>query len=88
MTKAYRGAKSPWILLLLLVAGGLAGSALTATLAKTLPFLAATGKIGLHPATLDLQFLQVTFGFTLVLSPVTALGLILGYLVWCQVLKG
>lgn len=88
MSKAYRGNRSPWTLLLLLVAGGLAGSALTATLAKTVPFLAATGKVGLQPATLDLHFLQLTLGFTMVLSPVTALGLILGYLVWSRVLRG
>lgn len=85
MTRGYRGSKSPWILFLLLLAGGLAGSALTGTLAKTLPVLAATGSVGLRPATLDLQFMQITFGFTMELGPLTALGIILGYLVYRKV---
>lgn len=85
MTRGYRGSKSPWILFLLLLAGGLAGSALTGTLARTLPVLATTGNIGLKPATLDLDFIQLTFGFTMQMGPLTALGIILGYLVYRRV---
>ncbi|KJS12342.1 MAG: hypothetical protein JL56_14720 [Desulfotomaculum sp. BICA1-6] len=85
MNKGYRGSKSPWILFLLLLAGGLAGSALTGTLAQTLPVLATTGNIGMQPATLDLQFMQLTFGFTMNLGPLTVLGIILGYLVYRRV---
>lgn len=69
----------------MLLAGGLAGSALTGTLAKTLPVLATTGNIGMKPATLDLHFLQLTFGFAMNMGPLTALGIILGYLVYRRV---
>ncbi|WP_027366179.1 DUF4321 domain-containing protein [Desulfotruncus alcoholivorax] len=85
MSKGYKSSKSPWILFLLLLAGGLAGSSLSGTLAKSLPFLAATSNIGLKPATLDLHFLSITFGFNVALGPVTALGLVLGYLVYRKV---
>ena len=85
MTRTYRSGHSPWILLLLLLAGGLAGSALTGAVAKILPVLASTGRIGLPPATVDLHFLQMTFGFTMTLSPLTALGIVLGYLVYRRI---
>ncbi|MFA7468158.1 MAG: DUF4321 domain-containing protein [Desulfotomaculaceae bacterium] len=82
MNKGYRGSKSPLILFLLLLTGGLAGSALSGSLAKTLPVLATTGNIGMKPATLDLHFMQLTFGFIMNIGPLTVLGIILGYLVY------
>lgn len=85
MTRTYRGGKSPWILFLLLLAGGLAGSALSNTLARSLPFLATNGNIGLQPATLNLQFMQITFGFSINLGPITALGLVIGYLLYRKI---
>ncbi|SFR08161.1 DUF4321 domain-containing protein [Desulfoscipio geothermicus] len=85
MSRVHRGGKSPWVLLLLLLAGGLAGSALSGTLAQSFPFLAATGKIGLQPATLNLHFMQLTFGATVDMGPVTALGLVLGYLIYRKI---
>ncbi len=85
MNKGYRSSSSPWILFLLLLAGGLAGSALNDTLAKTLPMLASTGNIGMKPATLNLHFMQLTFGFVMNLGPLTALGIIIGYLVYRRV---
>ncbi|AGL02653.1 DUF4321 domain-containing protein [Desulfoscipio gibsoniae] len=85
MAKTYRGGNSVWILFLLLLAGGLVGSAISSSLANILPFLAATGKIGLQPSTLDLQFMQITFGFTFNIGPVTALGLVLGYIVYRRI---
>lgn len=82
MIKSARGAGSVGILFLLLLAGGLVGSAVNNSLAKAIPLLAATGKVGLQPTTLDLQFIQLTFGFTLDISLVTAVGLVLGYVVY------
>jgi len=82
MAKTYRGGSSVWILVLLLLTGGLAGSAISNSIAKIVPILATSGNIGLQPATLDLQFIQITFGFTFNVGPVTALGLVLGYLVY------
>jgi len=85
LNKGYRGSNSPWILFLLLLAGGLAGSALNDTLAKSLPVLVTTGNIGMKPATLDLHFMQLTFGFVMNLGPLTVLGIIIGYLVYRRV---
>lgn len=82
MGKPFRNSRSPWVLLLLLITGGLAGSAAAGAIAPVLPFVKSTAGFGLAPATLDLHFLKVTFGFNMALGPLTALGLILGYLVY------
>lgn len=86
MAKNFRnGGSSVWILALLLLVGGLAGSAAGNALAPAFPWLKSTSTIGLKPATLDLQFFNLTFGFTFSLGPLTALGLILGYLLYRKV---
>lgn len=82
MAKNYRSSNGFWVPFLLLVAGGLAGSAIANSLAKTVPFLANGTKIGWQPATLDLNFVQLTLGFTLHIGPLTALGLVLGYIAY------
>ena len=85
MPKNYKSYGSVWVLVLLLLIGGLAGSAIGNLLTPTLPWLQSTGSIGLKPATLDLQFVSVTFGLTVILNPVTVIGLILGYFVYRRV---
>jgi hypothetical protein len=50
-----------------------------------LPWLKPTSFIGLNPATLDLRFLNITFGFNFALGPLTALGMILGYVVFRRI---
>lgn len=82
MAKIIRGGSNVGSLFLLLLAGGLVGSAVANSLAKAVPLLAASGKIGLQPTTLDLQFIQLTFGFTMNIGLTTALGLVLGYIVY------
>jgi len=85
LTSAYRGTRNPWILLLLLLAGAVAGSALNGTVAGIIPVLASSGQIGLRDVTLDLHFMRLTFGFIMDLSPLTALGIVLGYLVYRKI---
>jgi hypothetical protein len=82
MARSIRNAGSIWVLVLLLLVGGLSGAALGNALAPYLPWLKATTQVGLKPSTLDLQFLNLTFGFTFALGPLTVLGLILGYIVY------
>ncbi|OAT85562.1 hypothetical protein A6M21_05400 [Desulfotomaculum copahuensis] len=82
MAGGYRQYQSTWVLVLLLLVGALVGNALAAMLAPVVPFLKASYTIGLQPATLDLQLFRVTFGFNLTLGPLTALGLIFGYLLY------
>lgn len=83
MVKGYRAsAGNPWLLAVLLLAGGIAGSALGEWLVAFFPFLKAAARIGLGPAVLDLQFFSLTFGFSLVIGPLTVLGVIVGYLAY------
>ncbi len=85
MAKSYKGNGNLWVLVLFLLVGGLCGSALGNALAPAVPWLKASSTIGLKPSTLDLHFINLTFGFTFSLGPLTALGLILGYLVYRKV---
>lgn len=82
MARNVKSYGSVWVLVLLLLVGGLAGGALGNALAPTLPWLNSTSVIGLKPATLDMHFFNLTFGFTIVLNILTALGMIAGYLVY------
>jgi hypothetical protein len=85
MARSLKSNGNVWVLVLLLLVGGLCGSALGNALAPAVPWLKATSTIGLKPSMLDLQFLNLTFGFTFSLGPLTALGLILGYLIYRKV---
>lgn len=85
MAKNFKSYGSLWVLFLLLLVGGLIGSAIGNALAPVLPWLKATSTIGLKPFTLDLQFFNMTFGFMFDLSLFTALGFILGYLIYRRV---
>ncbi|BAF58995.1 MAG: DUF4321 domain-containing protein [Pelotomaculum sp.] len=82
MAKSFKSYGSIWVLVLLLLVGGLAGSAAGNALAPAVPWLRAASVIGLEPSTLDLHFFKLTFGFTIALGPLTALGLIIGYLAY------
>lgn len=85
MAKSVKSYGSVWILVFLILIGGLTGSAVGDTLAPALPWLKSTSLIGLKPSTLDLRFLHITFGFTFALGPLTALGMILGYVVYRRI---
>ena len=69
-------------LTLLLIAGGIVGSACSNLAGSLFPILNATKQIGLSPSSLDLQVLKITFGFSVALGPLTALGMVLGYLIY------
>ncbi len=74
--------RNPWILIALLILGGLAGSAVGQMLSPTFPFLDNIATAGLAPGVLDLRFMTITFGFSLSIGPLTLLGFLLGYLVY------
>lgn len=80
MARGFKSNANVWVLVLLLLVGGLIGSALGSALAPVIPWLKSTSTLGLKPATIDFHFLKLTFGFTITLGPLTALGFILGYL--------
>ncbi|GAB6179989.1 hypothetical protein JCM14036_13080 [Desulfotomaculum defluvii] len=77
-----RTGKGTLTLIVLLLAGGIAGSALGHVLASYMPMLDNFTSIGIDHTTLDLYFLQLSFGLTMTLGPVTALGLFLGFLTY------
>ncbi|HOV78870.1 MAG TPA: DUF4321 domain-containing protein [Bacillota bacterium] len=82
MAKGFKNYGNAWVLALLMLAGGLVGSAAGNALSPAAPWLKSASLIGLKPSTLDLGFFNLTFGFTFTLGPLTALGLIAGYLVY------
>lgn len=83
MVKGYKTSTGPpWLLAVLILAGGIAGSALGESLAAFIPFLKGTSRIGFGPAMFDLQFLRLTLGFSLVVGPLTVLGIVLGYVAY------
>ncbi|MBP7331057.1 MAG: hypothetical protein BWY65_01635 [Firmicutes bacterium ADurb.Bin373] len=85
MVRSVKSSGSIWVLIFLILIGGLSGSAAGDALAPVLPWLKSSSLIGLKPFTLDLRFLHITFGFTFALGPLTALGMILGYVVYRRI---
>lgn len=80
-----RSAASWPVLLLLLVIGGIIGSALGYLIIKIWPALSILGQvhsIGLPIFTLDLQVFTFSLGFMLNISLFTILGFILAYLAY------
>ncbi|MBM7854534.1 hypothetical protein JOC37_000907 [Desulfohalotomaculum tongense] len=82
MARVLGGARSAWLLFLLLLAGGVAGSAVGAALSPMFPVLRNFFNIGLATTSLNLNFFSVSFGFHLAVGPFTALGLFLGYIAY------
>lgn len=77
--------KGAWVLVILLIIGGIIGSWLGIVLVRVWPALALfnqTEVVGLPPTTLDLQVFSMTFGFVLRLNILTVVGFILAYLVY------
>jgi hypothetical protein len=83
--------KSPWLLLVFILLGGLLGG----ILGEILRIMAPGGAIqnifataltpGIHPPlTLDLVLLKVTFGFSLKMNLLTFLGMFLGIYLYKQ----
>lgn len=80
--KGSKASRTPWLLVVLLLLGGLAGSALGDTVAVFAPFLKNASRVGFGPATLKLGFLNLTFGLALAVGPLTVLGFVAGYLIY------
>ncbi len=70
------------VLVVCLLGGALAGSIVSEALAHSLWVFARSAEAGLRPSTLNLLFLNVTFGFQLRLSLGTVLGLLGGILLY------
>ncbi|CCO07674.1 conserved exported hypothetical protein [Desulforamulus hydrothermalis Lam5 = DSM 18033] len=82
MSKTFRTGKGPLSLIILLLSGGVIGSALGQAAAPYLPVLKNFTTIGLNNTTVNLHFLKISFGITMSLGPVTGLGMLLGFLAY------
>ncbi|AEF93589.1 hypothetical protein Desca_0704 [Desulfotomaculum nigrificans CO-1-SRB] len=82
MGKTFKTGKGPGTLLILLLAGGVTGSVLGALAAPYSPWLKNFTNIGLPTTTLNLLFLQLTFGLNMSLGPLTVLGLLIGFFLY------
>lgn len=81
--RGYNAPKNPWILLILLIIGGLIGSLLGTAFGSILPILNTTFQpIGLEPTTVDLLVIKITFGLLLKLNVASIIGFLLALLVY------
>ncbi|MDA8234551.1 MAG: DUF4321 domain-containing protein [Clostridia bacterium] len=80
--KGYKGTKSSWVLVALLVIGSLLGSALGSAFAKEWPLLQKSATFGFNPTTLNLGFLNLTLGAKFSLNSASALGALVGWLAY------
>lgn len=71
------------ILLLLLLAGAVAGTVVGQAAAPSVPFLGESISIGLEPPfVFDSSVLKVTFGFLLRINICSVLGMVFGYIAY------
>ena len=70
------------VLVFLMLAGALMGSIVSEALAHTLWIFSRSAEAGLHPSTLNLLFVNVTFGFQLRLSLGTVLGVVAAFILY------
>jgi hypothetical protein len=78
-----KSARNPWILLALLVMGGLIGSLLGTAFKDILPILNYSfPAIGLAPTTINLLVITFTFGIVLQLNLASVIGFIIALIVF------
>jgi hypothetical protein len=76
--RGYRAPRNPLVLLILLVVGGLLGSAICPVFADKLPILnQGFEPIGMSPTTIDLHVVKITFGLILKLNVGSLIGFLL-----------
>ena len=84
--KGYGSPRSPWLLLILLIIGGLIGSLLGAAFGNYLPVLNQSFQaIGVSPVTIDLLVLKVTFGILLNLNVASIAGFLLALFLYFRI---
>lgn len=81
--KGYRAQKNPWILLILLVIGGLIGTLIGTAFGQVLPILNHSFQsIGLAPTTINLLVLTITFGISLKLNVASIIGFLIALFIY------
>lgn len=75
--------RNPWLLLILLIIGGLIGSLLGTTFGSALPILNQGFQlIGLEPTTIDLLVVKLTFGLLLKFNVASIIGFLLALFIY------
>jgi hypothetical protein len=78
--------RSAWLLVILLILGGIVGGLIGQALSSVnhLAFLSQGPGIGLPVTTLNLDFLTLTFGFAFKVNPVSILGFIAAFIIYLR----
>lgn len=79
-----KSVKSAWILLILLIFGGILGSLLGDALRNALPFLDYGRTVGFSPFSVDLAAVQLTLGFVVRLNIASIIGFCLALLIYTR----
>lgn len=81
--KGYSSSRNPWLLLILLVVGGLIGSLLGTAFKDLLPILNyGFPAIGLAPTSINLLVITITFGLILKLNLASVVGFIIALFIY------
>jgi membrane protein YqaA with SNARE-associated domain len=78
-----RGAKNPWILVILLIIGGLFGTLLGQAFGDFLPILKTSfPPIGFEPTTINLAVINVTIGILIKVNLASIIGFLLALFIY------
>ncbi len=81
--KGFKSYQSPWVLVLLLIIGGLLGSIAGQLLGAQLPMFTKPLVVGINPpTTINLYVVSLTLGVTLKVSLATVVGFLLAYVIY------
>ena len=78
-----RGSKNPWILIILLIIGGLFGTLLGQALGDLLPILKTTfPPIGFEPTTINLAVISITVGLLIKVNLASIFGFLIALFIY------
>lgn len=78
-----RGAKNPWILVILLIIGGLFGTLLGQAFGDILPVLKTSfPPIGFAPTTINLAVINITIGLLITVNLASIIGFLLALFIY------
>jgi hypothetical protein len=80
----HKATRSNLLLVVLLLVGGWLGNYVGTLIARSLPLLAKNFSFGISPFTINIDFLQLTFGAMAHINPIGLLGIIIAIVVWMR----